>query len=384
MYSVHRWVIAMAVVTLMTAGAYWLLRPRSRRGQMPAGYVADLTRLSEEYARLNGKTLKDEAVHEKFRHAASLVARGNYSAAATLLEETGKAAAVPAVFNNLGVLYAHLGDRARATNAFREALARDSGYRPVRENLARHKDLLGGTVEPVTEEIEPNGTTYAANLIGLERPVEGAISGGVRDSDCFKVSSPPVPRDVIAIEIANRSQSLAPALSVYDDNMRLTPLQQESAAPGESLLRYFAPAPNTNLFIKVWGFRGSEGDYVLTVRAMKAFDAQEPNDDVFTGHHMSLGKPVEANIMDAQDTDYYTFTAPRTEKVTVMVQNRSSTLVPALAVYTSDAHHKGFGPDVRVPGESLRHVVEIEANATYHLQVFSKGYTSGAYRLMVE
>ena len=40
------------------------------------------------------------------------------------------------------------------------------------------------------------------------------------------------------------------------------------------------------------------------------------------------GKPVEANIMDTQDTDFYSFLAPRDGSVTIDIQNRSATPHP--------------------------------------------------------
>ena len=61
----------------------------------------------------------------RVRRGQTSLSAGDYSNAVGLLEQVSKVAAVPVVFNNLGVLYAELGDKARAINAFREALARD-------------------------------------------------------------------------------------------------------------------------------------------------------------------------------------------------------------------------------------------------------------------
>ena len=75
-----------------------------------------------------------------------------------MLEQVAKVAAVPVVFNNLGVLYAEFNDRSRSINAFREALARDMDYQPVRLNLDRLKDVMALGADPVSREIESNNT----------------------------------------------------------------------------------------------------------------------------------------------------------------------------------------------------------------------------------
>jgi hypothetical protein len=87
------------------------------------------------------------------------------------------------IFNNLGILYAQLNDRARAINAFREALARDIDYQPVRFNLNRLIGFTSQDAHPVTHEIEPNDSAVRANLIAIGKPVDGAISAGTDDRD---------------------------------------------------------------------------------------------------------------------------------------------------------------------------------------------------------
>ena len=82
-----------------------------------------------------------------------------------LLEQVSKVAAVPVVFNNLGRPVCELNDKSRAINAFREALARDMDYRPVRLNLDRMKDVMALGVDPVSHEVESNNSATLANII---------------------------------------------------------------------------------------------------------------------------------------------------------------------------------------------------------------------------
>jgi hypothetical protein len=116
---------------------------------------------------------------------------------------------------------------------------------------------------------------------------------------------------------------------------------------------------------------------------MRAFDAYEPNDNIFAASRIEVGTPIQANIMDVQDTDYYSFESPVGGAVTIELDNRSATLIPALTTFGPDKRNTGFGPDIRTPGGSLRHTMAVEAHQTYYLQVWGQARTSGAYTLTV-
>ena len=116
---------------------------------------------------------------------------------------------------------------------------------------------------------------------------------------------------------------------------------------------------------------------------MKAYDAFEPDDSIFTAHPIGIGQQVDANIMDAEDTDYYSVVAPRTGTVTIEIRNRSTTLVPALTTFHPDRRNSGFGPDLRTPGADLHHRMDVQRNQTYYLQVWSQSNSSGSYTLVV-
>ena len=87
--------------------------------------------------------------------------------------------------------------------------------------------------------------------------------------------------------------------------------------------------------------------------------------------------------MDANDTDYFSFVSPRTGTVSIVITNRSTTLIPALSTFYPDMRSSGFGPDVRTPGSNLRHTMEVQENQIYFLQVWSQANTSRRlYRLI--
>lgn len=358
--------------------------PETRQVRVVPGYIRETAALDDEFARVHGLALKDNEVRVQFQQAADLASKGEYNGAILLLETVSKKAAIPLVFNDLGVLYAELGDRARAINSFRDALARDFAYAPVRQNLDRLRGFTSNSADPVTAEIEPNNNNENANVIAVDKPVEAAISELDNDVDVFKVTSPAAPRDLIAIQLENHSKILAPRLSVYDEDGVILPWGKDVHQPGANLEQYLAPRPNTTMFLHISGDGASSGAYTLTVKSLKAFDAYEPNDDIYNPTKLTLGREIEANIMDGDDTDFYTFVAPRTGAVTIDIGSRSATLIPAISLYSPDMRLTGFGPDVRTPGGSLHHTMPVQEGSKYYVQVWSQARSFGNYALKIQ
>ena len=374
-----------AIIGWLATGPRWTrARIAPPTGRMMPGYIAGARIMTQEYQRFYGKPLSNAEVERAFEQADLRVRARDYSNAVGLLEQVSKVAAVPVVFNDLGVLYAELNDKSRAINAFREALARDMDYQPVRVNLDRLKDVMALGADPVSREVESNNTMTTANIIAPGKAVEGEIDAAVDDVDFFRVTTPPPPRDLIAIEIANHSKTLAPVLKIYDEERRITNWGKIVREAGANLRQIVAPPPNTTLYLQVSGYGSSAGAYTLLFQPLKAFDNYEPNDDIYHAPRIALGTTIVAGIMDADDTDYYSFVSPRTGTVSVRIVNLSTTLIPALSTFDPDMRSSGFGPDVRTPGLHLRHTMEVQANQTYFIQVWSQANTSGNYSLIVE
>ena len=53
---------------------------------------------------------------------------------------------------------------------------------------------------------------------------------------------------------------------------------------------------------------------------------------------------------------------PLTCSVVATVRNRSTTLIPALTTFSPEMRNSGFGPDIRTPGATLRHTLEVVEN----------------------
>lgn len=378
--------VAAALVAL-AAMLVWVVERRAARSKRDelAGYISDLAVVEREFAAAHGKPLTNAEAPQLFQQASELARKGDVRQAADLLETVSKTVAVPAIFNDLGVLYAKVEDRSRTLNAFREALARDPDYAPVRQNLARLRNITEDEARPLTREIEPNPTNSMANIIALGTPVEGEISAGLDDVDAFKFPAPPAPRDVVALDITSRSQDLILGWSLYDDQGNLISRSAGDPKPGAPVHFTFAPLPNTAFFLTLWGLNRTSGTYVISLKAMKSFDAYEPDDDIFQAHSISLGQPIQANIMDGQDQDFYTFLADRSGTVDMEVKNLSATLVPALTAFGPDKRTIGFAPDASGPGASLHYNIAVEAGQRYYVQVWPVlERSSGEYTLRLE
>lgn len=375
------WWIVPAIALIVLAPWIWngIRLPQFKHDPLP-GYIKEAAKLEEECRLYNGKP-PDDATAQQFEQATNFMLLGNYSNSIVLLEAISRQAAVPVVFNNLGVLYMKLKDGPHALKAYRDALARNHDYPPVRANL---KKLSGSDVaDPGSEEAEPNNSNDQANALWLDRPLNATITPSIGDVDCYWFTTPQPPRDRVAIQVINHSVTLNPRLRVMESGSSALVGLKEATNPGDSVRFDFAPPPNTLFYVQVDGASGSSGDYTVSVSPLHAFDVYESNDDILNSTRLALGPTVEANIMDANDTDFYSFVSPVAGPVTIDVVSHDATLIAGLSMFAPDLHHLGFGPDVKA-GEPLHHVMNVEANQTYYVQVWSKGDTYGPYSLTIK
>ena len=378
---------SLAAILLVAALVAWLLvrRAAGPAADPMAGYITDVSVLEHEYAAAGGTVLTSDETRQLFQRAADLARQGQWIAASELLETASKTAAVPVVFNDLGVLYEDMGDRSRMVNAFREALARSANYQPVLRNLARQRDITVAEARPVTHEVEPNSTNTTANVIAIESQVDGEIAAGQNDIDTFKFPAPPAPRDTLALDIAARSPNLRLGWNIYDDGVREIARGTELPKPGDPVHFTFAPPPNATLYVSVWGMDQTAGPYRLSLKALKAFDAYEPNDDIFHASPIPAAGAIQANIMDGKDQDFYSFLADRSGTIDIDLENDTSTFVPGMTVFGPDQRTIGFAPDAKGRGASLHYSVAVEAGQKYYVQVWPVlDHSAGDYKLRLE
>ena len=346
-------------------------------------YVTDMGAVQAEFLRYAGRAIDPGAAGEVER-ARRLAVGGDYRGAIGALNGVAARARIPAVYHNLAVLYAAVGDVLNARESYGAALGVDPGYRAARAGLGKliSQQRITGLLEdaPVTQEVEPNNTPSRANMVALDVPVTGAVADQ-GDLDCFRFRTPPPPRDILEVSITNRSATLIPTLRLFDGEQRFMLWNKEAAKPGVNLTQLLSAEPSSNYSLEIWGLNRTSGAYTLKVRALKAFDAFEPNDDILHPTPYTVGTTIDANIMDARDNDYYQFTSPRDGNVAITLTGRAATLIPALAVYGPDRTLIGFGPDAQRGGQTMSYSVNTVMGQTYYIQVWGRGQTSGAYAL---
>jgi hypothetical protein len=375
------WICTAAALVLLAGGAALrILRSKAAAGL--AGYESGEAVFQQEYRKCYGLLMTDPNGERLFREAAAAVRGHDYPAAMAKLQEASREAPLPVVFNDLAVLHMEAGDRQRSALAFREALARDSSNLLVQRNLVEIGGFNLDQLGPMTAEQEPNNSLDHANLIATGQEVRAEISGGTADIDCFSFVVPPAPRDHVEVEVVSLSPTLELAYRLYDGDMRLLH-EQRPAAPGGRTHEFLAAPPNTTWYLEIWGAHGTFGDYAVLVRPQRLFDRYETNDDIFSAARIEVGVPAEANLMDADDVDFYSFESPRDGTVSIDIENQSLGLIPALTTFSPDKRNSGFGPDIRNPGESLHHTMAVQAHQVYYLQVWSLEKTFGTYRLTV-
>jgi hypothetical protein len=376
---------------LLGIGIFWGARVVMRRrpapsaaASQPAGYVGEVSVLRAEYSHYYGKPIEESNIEGRFRQASDLMSARDYPGASAVLETLSRKAALPVVFSNLGIVYSALGDLGRSADAFRDALARDSEYGPSRQFLRNSKSIPANSADPYTREVEPNNESRTATLIGLGVPASGEVTASTNDVDYLRVVTPASPRDLLSVELANHSIEFAPRLRIYSENLQVLSWGEKTAHTGESIRVVGGPAPNSTLYISVAASDDQGGQYVLSVKPQKAFDRYEPNDDIMSSRRITMGEEINANIMDADDTDFYSFQSARKGKVTIEIRNLSESLIPGVTTYNTDHRNMGFGPEIRKPGQGLHHTIDVEKDRIYFVQVWSQAGSSGAYTLLVD
>ena len=341
------------------------------------GYVAEVNVLRRQYEHAASKPL-DSQFRKTFEQAANFADRGEYDQALALLEPAAKQVPLAVLFNDIGILYQRRQDLARAIKAFRQALTLDDGYAPAFENLQLSAANRGAGL---ATEVEPNNNVRFADLLPLEKVVEGEVQT-TGDRDYFVFVVPPAPRDRLELALHNRSQNLKPSLQIYDDTGAVV-VGSVVKGMGESAAYVFGPVPGTKVYLEVSGDKETTGAYSLLVKPLKSFDRYEPNDDMANAKPVPVTDRIRANIMDAEDTDFYSFVGRRTGSVSIELQAHSKSLIPALTTFTSDWRSTGVPPIADSTGR-IRYSMAVEEKHTYYVEVRPLGSTAGEYSLTIQ
>ncbi len=219
------------------------------------------------------------------------------------------------------------------------------------------------------QESEPNDDGLATNEIALDSWITASV-GAPKDADYFAFTTPEAQRDLIRIELQNRSTTLEPRLELFDA-AKSSRGEVHQTTPGADLAYTFVAQPSTTYVVRTSNYYGqSVGVYLLRVTAMRAYDAYEPNDDILHAAAIDVGASIAAGIMDKDDADYFKFTAGAEEGTLIArVTNRSTTLQPEVAVYdaaktlvgSAQQHDRRRRRELRLQGQAEVHVFRARA-----------------------
>jgi hypothetical protein len=230
-------------------------------------------------------------------------------------------------------------------------------------------------------EQEPNNSLPEANLAQIGTTIVGEISPA-GDVDSFLFHYVSKLRDIVQVKLSNQSTTLTPALALYNQSKARIGNWYSSTA-GSDLSFSFSADPGQDYFVQVSSFASDVGKYTLAVLPQRAYDEYEPNDDVFHATLWKAGQEIVANVMDAQDVDWYRLTGLTQKQVTVHFENQSMTLVPIVTLHNQSKAQIDQKYSVTA-GADLDLSFSADPGQDYYIQVAAFGGSSaGKYKLIV-
>ena len=378
-------------------------------------FVADLSDIDAQFKKATGNSLTEE-IRTEIRRAIQLATAQQPGESAAVFQKLAETLKVPALYNNLAKVQAQAGDVKAARLSTGQALALNPADAGANLNLGLLDASEGklATALPAlqkaaalpegkafatavqselsreqhTVELEPNDNILRATRGSVGAAVQGTIADP-QDVDFFEFKTPGGSRDVIEVSFKNRSTTLAPGLHVYNaDKSRLD--NKENSTPGADLRHRFSANPEAVYYISVarspYGAQQG-GDYTLSFTPLKKQDRFEPNEDLLSAKPISPGSPVEADIMDGEDKDFFKFTtSAQTKGVRISLENRSTTLAPEIHAYNADKAHLEEKTEVTA-GANASHLFKATPNSIFYFSVSRYRYgplQGGAYTVLVK
>lgn len=385
---INKYYLVAFLSTCMVVIVVFALAVSVRNGSPLAGftYVGTMTVIENQYQQFNGgKPLDDDSLKQKIAESVALAARHEFRRAIDIVKQLPESARVPAVLNNLGVAYAAVNDEANARAAFDEALKKSPDYSEARDNLSRLDERKIAAVDEVVSRVgdresEPNNDILHANAVAMNTTVGAAIADPA-DSDYFTFKTPPKYRDLIDIGLENASTTLRPVITLFDA-ARSQLGANANDTPAGNVHYTFAATPDTVYYVQVAAHYAAIGAYRLSVKSLKAYDAFEPNDDIFHATPIQIAKPLQAGITDAGDVDYYMFESGQAGKFVAVLENRSTKLQPAITLFDKDRSRIAGAANDTASG-NVRFAFMVSANSRYYVEVSPNYGSSGDYTLTV-
>jgi tetratricopeptide (TPR) repeat protein len=363
------WLPAIAVPVVV---ALIQVLPAILGGSAPAGTtVINNSRIGSDLYFVTNVQIEDPSARAQFEQGRALAEAGQYAEAKAILEKIPASVKSAAVFNNLAVVNAALGDDAAALTNVQQALQLEPANDAVRQNL----NLLARVVKEQTA----NNTILTAAPVELGRSVDSSVATD-GDSDFFAFTAAAGSRDIVRVHVENKSTMFAPRLRLFGEN-RAELGMEYTTTQGANLTMNLVTIPGAKYFAQVSAWSGS-GAYALTASPQKAFDRYEPNDDILKPSDIGRGQDIQAGIMDSADNDVYRFPVSA-GTVRAVFTNRSAGLAPDVTLYNADksqvareyATTKGANTSVEAPAT---------ASGTWYVKVSPWGDSAGDYTLRIE
>jgi len=363
------WVPAVAVPVIV---ALIQVLPDMMGGGAPAGTtIVNNSRIGSDLYFVTNVQIGDPAARAQFEQGRALAEAGQYAEAKAIFEKMPAAVKSAAVYNNLAVVNAALGDDATALTNVQQALELEPANDAVRQNLT----LLARVVKEQTA----NNTILTAARIEVGANVDSSLVTD-KDSDFFAFTAPAGSRDIVRVHVENKSTGFAPRLRLFGDN-RAEIGMQYTTTQGANVTMDLVTIPGAKYFAQVSAWSGA-GSYTLTASPQKAFDRYEPNDDILKPGEIARGQDNNAGIMDSADQDFYRF-AVSAGRVRAVFTNRSAGLAPDVVLYNADksqvareyATTKGANTSVEAAAA---------AAGTWYVKVGPWGDSAGEYTLRIE
>jgi tetratricopeptide (TPR) repeat protein len=358
--------------------------------------------------------LSDAQIKE-IERGVNLVKAGYYEKAIPIFKKMSDQTHLPALYNNLGVLYAMTGEMDASREAYSKAAEQTPNDKNLHFNIGLLEEKEGRIDEAVKHfekadadyakkasmkieekikagvlEVEPNNDLFTPNIIELRKWVQGTLADG-GDIDFFKIKTPEIYRDIIKIEIKNGTTTMKPRIEVYYENKQWlggTTGNSYNVTSGQDTDYSYTTGPNLVYYVGIKNLAGESGDYKLRVYPLKAYDTYEPNDDLFNAKKIPFGNTVEANIMDNADLDFYSIKSlSKKTDINITLKNMSTSIKPRIEVYYENKQWLGgtTGNSYNVTsGQDTEYSFSSEPDLIYFICIKDLNGSSGKYRLTVK
>jgi len=238
---------------------------------------------------------------------------------------------------------------------------------------------------------DPGSTLDAAKLVKIGMQDTATLTAA-RPLAYYKFDNQLKVRDQAIVRLEMLSPGVCPAFTILDEDGKEI-VSDKDSTPGAAIQRTVAVQPNKPISVRVGTTpycpgqgKVAEARFKLSMVQQGAFDRFEANDTGLEATPMKAGEKVAANIMDKEDVDWYRVAGTASGRLTLQLENRSSTLSPIVVLYNKNKSEQLRKHD-DTPGANLVFPVEVEPGSDFYVSVLAGPqyrYTSyGAYELLL-